>query len=115
MLINIEINIESFLEKFKNLAPVIVEPERLAPGNRANDCQTPNINASVFDISETDFFCLDLSAIYNKTENAMLARAITNNCLVKSINKKASRNNAKTIIGIVEINKNIIKLEFLFL
>ena len=36
-LINKEINIESFLENFKNLAPVIVVPERLAPGIKAND------------------------------------------------------------------------------
>ena len=37
MLINNEISIESFLENLKNLAPVIVVPDRLAPGIKAKD------------------------------------------------------------------------------
>ena len=109
-----EINIESFLENLRNLAPVMVDPDRLAPGNKAKDCQNPIINASVFVKSYSVLFCLDLSAKYKNTENTILANAIIANCLEKSINKKVSRNNAAAIMGIVEINKGIFKLEPFF-
>ena len=111
MPINMEINIESFLENLRNLAPVMVDPDRLAPGNKANDCQHPIINASVFVKSVSVLICLDLSATYKNTENTILANAIIANCLEKSINKKVSRSNAVIIIGIAEINKGILKLE----
>ena len=93
----------------------MVDPERLAPGKRANDCQTPSINASVFVNSESVLFCLDLSATYKNTENTILANAIIDSCLEKSINKKDSRNNAVIIMGTVEINKIVFKLEPSFL
>lgn len=51
----------------KNLAAVIVMPERLVPGMRASDCDNPIMRLSLSDISFKDlFFFVFLSATHNK-------------------------------------------------
>ena len=114
MLINNDISTESFLENLKNLAPVIVVPDRLAPGINAKDWKIPIIRASSFVISEIVLFCFVLSEMYKKIEKTILAIATIINCLEKSINKNVSITRAAIIMGTVDIINGKIKLLLFF-
>ena len=105
---------ESTLLKFNNLPAVIAIPDLLTPGINENTCKIPIKNADLIVKSFLIFFiCLNLSLMYRKIPNIIVAQVIVSKFLILLINPVSAKKKPTIITGSEEIKIFINRALFL--